>query len=107
MYSPKVINCLNCDAEMEVSSFQNRVLVTCPECGRDYRLLFSEERQSWFLQPEPAVEPEVEARHTENPAAVLGAVGRPKRVDRADKYREQSDLKADIEQAIDKEHRRS
>lgn len=105
MNSPKVINCLNCDAEMEVNSFQNRVLVTCRNCGRDYRLLYSEQRKAWILQPEPAVEPEVEERHTENPAAVLAEVSRPKRVDRSDKYREQSDLHADADQAIDKEHR--
>ena len=105
MNPPKVFNCARCDAEMEVRSFQEGLRVTCRSCGHDYRLHYSEAGKAWQLQPESAAEPESEQRRTEEPAGVLAEVGRPKRVDRSEQFREQSDLQADTDQAIDKEHR--
>lgn len=105
MDSPKVVNCQRCDAEIEVRSFQEQILVTCRNCGADYRLHFDAGRKAWLLQPE-AADAAAERLRTENPAAILAEVGRPAREDRDEESREQSDLRADTDQAIDKDHRK-
>jgi hypothetical protein len=90
MKSPKVLSCQNCDAEMEVAGMQNRDQVVCRRCGRLFRLFFSEAEPAWVLQPPEPVENAEEERRQEEPFSVRGEVGRPRRVDRSEKQREQT-----------------
>lgn len=106
MNSRKLFTCQKCDANIEVEDPRAQSQVVCSKCGRLYRLLFSEQEMAWHLQPQEPVEEEIEERRiSEQPFAVLAEEGRPKRVDRAEKHREQTDIHSGEDIAIDKKHR--
>ncbi|MDT8442955.1 MAG: hypothetical protein RQ722_01590 [Desulfuromonadales bacterium] len=92
MKSRKIFNCQRCDAEIEITDPQEQNQVICRRCGRTYRLDFSETAQVWTLQAEQTVEVDTDKRPEDEPFSVLGEVGRPKRVDRSEDHREQTDL---------------
>lgn len=97
----KVFTCQNCDAEMEVEDPRLRDRVACPQCGRLHRLVFDEPDQAWLLRTEEAAEEEQEESRKDQPFSVLGEVGRPKKVDRSEEHREQTDTRPDDEIATD------
>lgn len=101
MKSPKLFTCQQCDAELEIENPQDRARVVCRRCGGLHDLRFTEAEQAWTLRLREPVEPGTEVRK-EEPFSVLGEVGRPKRVDRSEKHREQTDLHADEEIAVSK-----
>lgn len=107
METRKVFTCQQCDAEMEVDDPRSQDEVVCRSCGALYRLMFSEDEQAWILLEEEPVEPEERERHKEEPFTVLDEVGRPKKVDRSEEQREQSDVHADEDIAIDRSHIKS
>ncbi len=107
MESPKVFTCQSCDAELEINNPQNQTRVRCRQCGRISRLVYIDEQMVWSLETEEPVESEAGQRsQVEEPFTVLAEVGRPRRDDRSEEYREQSDIHEDEDQAIDKEHRK-
>jgi len=107
MENPIVFTCLQCDAEMEIAAPIAQDQVACRSCGRLYLLFFDDRSQAWLLRAqEPAVRAEEELR-TEEPFRVLDEVGRPKKVDRSEKHREQTDLHTDEDIALAKPKRKS
>ena len=104
MQTRKLFNCQACDAEMEVADLQEQQ-VACRQCGRNHRMTYSSESQAWRLQADEPVETDPGQRPEEAPFSVLGEVGRPKRVDRSEEHREQTDIHAGDE-AVDKKARR-
>ncbi len=106
METSKILNCMKCDAEMEMGTPVADGQVICRRCGCIYRLLFNTEQQAWILQEQEALDAESEAHQKEEPFSVLSEVGRPKKVDRSEVHREQTDIHEDEDIAIDKEHRK-
>lgn len=108
MNNRKLFSCQKCDANIEVDEPRAQDQVVCLQCGRLYSLLFHEEDNAWHLRAQEPVEEEVEERRSsEQPFAVLAEEGRPKRVDRSEQHREQTDVHDDETVAVDKKHRES
>ena len=98
----KVFTCQNCDAEMEVADPRAQQRVACRRCGRSYGLRHSDAEQAWVLTEMEPVEPGADEARAEEPFRVLGEVGRPKRVDRSEVHREQTDIHEDEDIAVQK-----
>ena len=106
MDSRKLFTCQQCDANMEVAEPRALDQVVCSQCGRLYHLFFSEQDGAWHLQAqEPATDEAEDRRKSEQPFSVLAEEGRPKRVDRSEEHREQTDVHAGEDVAVDKKHR--
>ena len=88
----KMFNCLACDAEMEIAEPEENQQVTCRQCGGVHRLGYDTRDQVWQLQLEQPVEEETSHRPEDEPFSALGEVGRPKRTDRSEAAREQTDV---------------
>ena len=97
----KVFTCQQCDAEMEVDDPRRRDRVVCTQCGRQYRLVYDEPSRAWLLRGEEPAEDGREESRKDEPFSVLGEVGRPKKTDRSEEHREQTDTRPDDEIATD------
>ena len=101
MKSRKIFNCQRCDGEIEITEPQEQNQVICRGCGQTFQLHFSQTLHAWILQAEQTVDVDTDKRPEEEPFSVLGEVGRPKRIDRSEDYREETDLHPSDEAAVD------
>lgn len=101
MEQRKVFTCQKCDTEIEVEDARNQDEVACHACGTNYRLRFSDLEQAWVMVPTEPIEPGTDQERAEEPFRVLNEVGRLKRQDRSEEYREQKDIHEDEDIATD------
>ncbi len=98
----KIFSCLKCDAEMEIEDVRYQERVACHNCGRAYLIKYSELDEAITLTPVEPVEIGTDKARKEEPFRVLDEVGRPKREDRSEEHREQTDIHEDEDIAVNK-----